>query len=44
LTLLCVAAGVLLLLQYGYCRIDGNTGGDDREYMIDEYNKPDSSK
>jgi SWI/SNF-related matrix-associated actin-dependent regulator of chromatin subfamily A member 5 len=29
---------------YGYCRIDGNTGGDDREYMIDEFNKPDSSK
>lgn len=28
----------------GYCRIDGNTGGDDREYMIDEFNKPDSSK
>lgn len=35
---------LLLLLQYGYCRIDGNTGGDDREYMIDEYNRPDSSK
>eukprot|EP00878_Enallax_costatus_P003452 GHUV01003663.1.p1 GENE.GHUV01003663.1~~GHUV01003663.1.p1 ORF type:complete len:1042 (+),score=456.73 GHUV01003663.1:458-3583(+) len=28
----------------GYCRIDGNTGGDDREYMIDEFNRPDSSK
>lgn len=33
-----------LYKQYGYCRIDGNTGGDDREYMIDEYNRPDSSK
>eukprot|EP00775_Hariotina_reticulata_P010968 gene10968-11123_t len=33
-----------LYKQYGYCRIDGNTGGDDREYMIDEFNKPDSSK
>jgi SWI/SNF-related matrix-associated actin-dependent regulator of chromatin subfamily A member 5 len=29
---------------YGYCRIDGNTGGDDREYMIDEFNKPNSEK
>eukprot|EP00879_Flechtneria_rotunda_P001459 GHRR01001613.1.p1 GENE.GHRR01001613.1~~GHRR01001613.1.p1 ORF type:complete len:1090 (+),score=452.35 GHRR01001613.1:198-3467(+) len=28
----------------GYCRIDGNTAGDDREYMIEEFNKPDSSK
>lgn len=37
-------AFVLSVLQYGYCRIDGNTGGDDREYMIDEFNKPDSSK
>ncbi|EFJ50690.1 hypothetical protein VOLCADRAFT_80059 [Volvox carteri f. nagariensis] len=29
---------------YGYCRIDGNTGGDDRDNMIDEFNKPNSSK
>lgn len=29
---------------YGYCRIDGNTGGDDRDNMIDEFNRPDSSK
>ncbi|WIA10295.1 hypothetical protein OEZ86_000436 [Tetradesmus obliquus] len=33
-----------LFKGYGYCRIDGNTGGDDREYMIDEFNKPDSEK
>jgi hypothetical protein len=25
-------------------RIDGNTGGDEREFMIDDFNRPDSSK
>jgi len=25
--------------QYRYCRIDGNTSGDDREYAIDEFNR-----
>ena len=25
--------------QYGYCRIDGNTSGEDRESQIDDYNK-----
>lgn len=29
---------------YGYCRIDGNTGGDDRDNMIEEFNRPNSSK
>ncbi|GAX78211.1 hypothetical protein CEUSTIGMA_g5653.t1 [Chlamydomonas eustigma] len=29
---------------WGYCRIDGNTGGDDREAMIEEYNRPGSEK
>lgn len=27
-----------------YCRIDGNTGGDEREYAIESFNKPDSEK
>jgi SWI/SNF-related matrix-associated actin-dependent regulator of chromatin subfamily A member 5 len=25
--------------QYGYCRIDGNTSGEDREAQIDDYNR-----
>ncbi|KAF9321074.1 hypothetical protein BG003_003837 [Podila horticola] len=29
---------------YEYCRIDGQTGHEDRVAAIDEYNKPDSSK
>jgi len=29
---------------YKYCRIDGNTSGDDRESQIDEYNAPNSEK
>jgi SWI/SNF-related matrix-associated actin-dependent regulator of chromatin subfamily A member 5 len=33
-----------LYRQYAYCRIDGNTSGDDREYMIDEFNREGSSK
>lgn len=28
-----------LYRNYGYCRIDGNTSGEDRESQIDEYNK-----
>ncbi|EFN58004.1 hypothetical protein CHLNCDRAFT_34395 [Chlorella variabilis] len=28
-----------LYRQYGYCRIDGNTSGEDRESQIDDYNK-----
>ncbi|PSC72801.1 chromatin-remodeling complex ATPase chain [Micractinium conductrix] len=30
--------------QYGYCRIDGNTSGEDRESQIDDYNKEGSDK
>lgn len=30
--------------KYKYCRIDGNTSGDDRESQIDAYNAPDSEK
>ncbi|MEW5311445.1 MAG: hypothetical protein WDW38_003160 [Sanguina aurantia] len=33
-----------LYKQHGYCRIDGNTSGDDRESMIDNFNSPDSTK
>ena len=29
---------------YGYCRIDGNTSGVDREAAMDAFNAPDSSK
>mmetsp|Transcript_23933 Transcript_23933/g.42618 ORF Transcript_23933/g.42618 Transcript_23933/m.42618 type:complete len:723 (-) Transcript_23933:180-2348(-) len=29
---------------YRYCRIDGNTSGDDRENAIDSFNAPDSEK
>lgn len=25
--------------NYGYCRIDGNTSGEDRESQIDDYNR-----
>jgi SWI/SNF-related matrix-associated actin-dependent regulator of chromatin subfamily A member 5 len=30
--------------NYGYCRIDGNTSGDDRESQIDDYNSEGSDK
>jgi SWI/SNF-related matrix-associated actin-dependent regulator of chromatin subfamily A member 5 len=30
--------------DYGYCRIDGNTSGDDRESQIDDYNSEGSDK
>lgn len=29
---------------YQYCRIDGNTGGEDRDASIDAFNKPGSEK
>lgn len=29
---------------YQYCRIDGNTSGDDRENSIDAFNQKDSEK
>lgn len=29
-----------LFRGWGYCRIDGNTSGDDRENMIDDFNRP----
>jgi SWI/SNF-related matrix-associated actin-dependent regulator of chromatin subfamily A member 5 len=33
-----------LFRGYGYCRIDGNTSGDDRESQIDDYNREGSEK
>lgn len=33
-----------LYRQYGYCRIDGNTSGDDREFMIDDFNREGSER
>jgi SWI/SNF-related matrix-associated actin-dependent regulator of chromatin subfamily A member 5 len=33
-----------LYRSHPYCRIDGNTSGDDREAAIDGFNKPDSEK
>ena len=33
-----------LYRHYQYCRIDGNTSGDDRERQIDEFNAPNSEK
>lgn len=30
--------------DYDYCRIDGNTSGEDRESAIDQFNKPGSEK
>ncbi|RYE98988.1 MAG: hypothetical protein EOO41_01695, partial [Methanobacteriota archaeon] len=30
--------------NYEYCRIDGNTSGEDRDSSMDEFNKPDSTK
>ena len=29
---------------YSYCRIDGNTGGEDRDAAIDSFNQPGSEK
>ena len=33
-----------VMRQHTYCRIDGSTNYEDREEMIDSYNKPDSEK
>ncbi len=33
-----------LYRQFKYCRIDGNTSGDDRDRQIEEYNAPESEK
>ena len=42
--LLDILEDYLIYRQHKYCRIDGNTTGDDRENMIDSYNAPGSEK
>ncbi|XP_020113773.1 probable chromatin-remodeling complex ATPase chain isoform X1 [Ananas comosus] len=42
--LLDILEDYLLYRGYQYCRIDGNTGGEDRDASIDAFNKPGSEK
>ncbi|KAH1217728.1 ISWI chromatin-remodeling complex ATPase CHR11 [Glycine max] len=42
--LLDILEDYLVFRGYQYCRIDGNTGGDDRDASIDAFNKPGSEK
>ncbi|KAI8566099.1 hypothetical protein RHMOL_Rhmol02G0013200 [Rhododendron molle] len=42
--LLDILEDYLLYRGYLYCRIDGNTGGDDRDASIEAFNKPGSEK
>ncbi|KAF3589800.1 hypothetical protein F2Q69_00032310, partial [Brassica cretica] len=42
--LLDILEDYLMYRGYLYCRIDGNTGGDDRDASIEAYNKPGSEK
>ncbi|KAL8105249.1 hypothetical protein AgCh_029151 [Apium graveolens] len=42
--LLDILEDYLMYRGYLYCRIDGNTGGDDRDASIDAFNKPGSEK
>lgn len=42
--LLDILEDYLLYRGYLYCRIDGNTGGEDRDVSIDAFNKPGSEK
>ncbi|XP_038991665.1 ISWI chromatin-remodeling complex ATPase CHR17-like [Hibiscus syriacus] len=42
--LLDILEDYLMFRGYQYCRIDGNTGGDDRDASIDTFNKPGSEK
>ncbi|KAG8372974.1 hypothetical protein BUALT_Bualt12G0122800 [Buddleja alternifolia] len=42
--LLDILEDYLLFRGYYYCRIDGNTGGDDRDASIEAFNKPGSEK
>ncbi|GFY90246.1 chromatin-remodeling protein 11 [Actinidia rufa] len=42
--LLDILEDYLMLCGYQYCRIDGNTGGDDRDASIDALNRPGSQK
>ncbi|KAI4317631.1 hypothetical protein L6164_025487 [Bauhinia variegata] len=42
--LLDILEDYLMFCGYQYCRIDGNTGGEDRDASIDAFNKPGSEK
>ncbi|KAL6193808.1 hypothetical protein ACLB2K_034892 [Fragaria x ananassa] len=42
--LLDILEDYLMFKGYLYCRIDGNTGGEDRDSSIDAFNKPGSEK
>ncbi|GER31391.1 chromatin-remodeling protein 11, partial [Striga asiatica] len=42
--LLDILEDYLMFRGYYYCRIDGNTGGDDRDSSIEAFNKPGSEK
>lgn len=42
--LLDILEDYLMYRGYLYCRIDGNTGGEDRDASIDSFNKPGSEK
>ncbi|KAF3500672.1 hypothetical protein F2Q69_00044551 [Brassica cretica] len=42
--LLDILEDYLMYRRYQYCRIDGNTGGDERDASIEAYNKPGSEK
>jgi SWI/SNF-related matrix-associated actin-dependent regulator of chromatin subfamily A member 5 len=42
--LLDILEDYLIYRGYQYCRIDGNTGGEDRDASIEAYNKPGSEK
>ncbi|KAJ4910688.1 chromatin remodeling factor17 [Raphanus sativus] len=42
--LLDILEDYLMYRGYQYCRIDGNTGGDERDASIEAYNKPGSEK
>lgn len=42
--LLDILEDYLIYRGYQYCRIDGSTGGEDRDASIDAFNKPGSEK
>ncbi|KAL5712864.1 hypothetical protein ACHQM5_014988 [Ranunculus cassubicifolius] len=42
--LLDILEDYLMYRGYKYCRIDGNTGGEERDSSIEAFNKPDSDK
>lgn len=42
--LLDILEDYLMYKGYQYCRIDGNTGGEDRDASIEAFNKPGSEK